>query len=133
VLKERSAVADVLITIGRLTLSQADNQAAQASYQESWNLLQTIAAKELSLSCLEGYGEVLVVQGAFRKAVQLWATAATVRAAIMSPMPPIYRPSYLQAVTTARQHLGEAAFQSAWSEGHKTPLEQIQLPLNPVV
>ena len=59
-----------------------------------------------------------------RKAVRLWGTAATVRAAIMAPMPPIYRTSYIQAVATARERLGEQAFRSAWVEGHKTPLEQ---------
>ena len=97
VLKERSAIAEVLIALGRLATSQGDNETAQASYQESWDLLRTIGAKELSINCLEGYGEVLVAQGAPGKAVQLWATAATSRAAIMSPMPPIYRTSYTQA------------------------------------
>ncbi len=127
VLKEPSAIADVLISFGRLATLQGDTETAQTSYQESWALLQTIDAKELSINCLEGYGETLVAQGEPKRAVQLWATAATVRATIMSPMPPVYRPSYNQAVATARQILGVAAFQSAWTEGHKTPLEQVQL------
>jgi len=127
VLKERSATAEVLIALGRLARLENDYEAAQASYQESWDLLRTIGAKELSISCLEGYGEVLVPQGAPGKAVQLWATAATVRAEIMAPMPPVYRTSYIQAVTTARQLLGDEAFRSAWAEGHKTSLEQVKL------
>jgi tetratricopeptide (TPR) repeat protein len=126
VLKERSAIAEVLISFGRLAMLERDTESAQASYQESWDLLRTLRATELSISCLEGYAEALVAQAAPAKAVQLWATAATVRATIMSPMPPIYRPSYIQAVATARQLLGDAAFQSAWAEGHKTPLEQVQ-------
>jgi hypothetical protein len=90
-------------------------------------LLRTISAKEPSISCLEGYGEVLVARGAAGDAVKLWATAATVRADIIAPMPPIYRTSYIQAVATARQLLGDEAFRSAWAEGHKIPLEQVKL------
>jgi predicted ATPase/class 3 adenylate cyclase len=127
VLKERSAIAEVLIALGRLATLERDYEAAQASYKESWDLLRTISAKELSISCLEGYGEVLVAQGAARNAVQLWATAATVRAEIMAPMPPIYRTSYIQAVAAARKLLGDEVFRSAWAEGHKTSLEQVLL------
>jgi predicted ATPase/class 3 adenylate cyclase len=127
VLKERSGIAEVLIALGRLATLEHDYEAAQASYKESWNLLRTISAKEMSISCLEGYGEVLVAQGSVQKAVQLWATAATVRADIIAPMPPIYRTSYIQAVAAARQLLGDEAFQSAWAEGHKISLEQVQL------
>jgi tetratricopeptide (TPR) repeat protein len=125
VLKERSAIGEVLMALGRLTRVQGDHEAARDCYAESWDLLRTIGAKELSVSCLEGYGEVLVAQGAPKRAAQLWATAATVRAAIVAPMPPVYRAPYLQAVAIARQQLGEEAFRSAWAEGHDTPLEQV--------
>src|SRR5205085_3379974 len=96
-------------------------------YEESWALLRAIGAKELSAACLEGYGQVLLAQGALRPAVRLWAAAATVRAAIVAPMPPVYRQAYLQAVATARTRLGEGDFQAAWADGHKIPLEQVQL------
>jgi hypothetical protein len=59
--------------------------------------------------------------------VQLWGITATVRAAIVAPMPPIYRPDYIQAVATARESLSEEAFQTAWIEGSRTPLEQALL------
>ena len=125
VLKERSAIGEVLMALGRLASVQGEYEAARAAYVESWDLLRTIGAKERSVSCLEGYGEVLVAQEAPKRAVQLWATAATVRAAIIAPMPPVYRASYMQAVAIARHHLGEEAFRSAWAEGHNTPLEQV--------
>jgi predicted ATPase/class 3 adenylate cyclase len=125
VLKERTAIGEALMALGRLTNVQGDNETARAAYMESWELLRTTGAKERSVSCLEGYGEVLVAQGATKRAVQLWATAATERAAIIAPMPPVYRASYIQAVEIARQHLGEEAFRSAWAEGHNTPLDQV--------
>ena len=83
--------------------------------------------KELTAACLEGYGEVLVAQGEAKWAVQLWGIAATIRAEIVAPMPPIYRPDYVQAVASARESLDEEAFQMAWTEGSQTSLEQVRL------
>ncbi|HEX6484644.1 MAG TPA: adenylate/guanylate cyclase domain-containing protein [Ktedonobacteraceae bacterium] len=123
---DRSGPAEILMALGRLAAFQGHNEDAQSCYQESWMLLQAIGAKELSAACLEGYGEV-VAQDAPQLAVQLWGAAATVRAAILAPIPPIYRPAYLSAVAFARERLRETAFQAAWAEGHRTPLEKVQL------
>jgi hypothetical protein len=126
IMGDRTGRAEILIALGRLAAFQDHNEDAQSCYQESWGLLQAIGAKELSAACLEGYGEV-VAQDAPKLAVQLWGTAATVRAAILAPIPPIYRPAYLRAVASARERLEETAFQAAWADGHRRPLEQVQL------
>jgi hypothetical protein len=34
---------------------------------------------------------------------------------------------YIQAVSAARESLSEEAFQAAWTEGSRTPLEQVLL------
>ena len=72
-------------------------------------------------------GEVLVAHGEAKWAVQLWGKAATVRAEIVAPMPPMYRPAYIQAVASARQSLDEEAFQMVWTKGSHTSLEQVLL------
>ena len=59
--------------------------------------------------------------------VQLWGSTATIRAKIVAPMPPIYRPDYVQAEASACENLDEEAFQMAWAEGSQTSLEQILL------
>src|SRR5579875_122995 len=125
---DRSGIAEVLLNLARLAAYQGDSQTALARCTESWNLLQTIDSKELSAACLEIYGEI-VAHSRPQLAAQLWGTAATLRASILSPMPPIYRASYLTAVAAVRNHLGQEAFQSAWSEGHGMPLEQVRLAL----
>jgi predicted ATPase/class 3 adenylate cyclase len=124
VLDERTAIGEVLMALGRLASTVGDYEAALAAYTESWELLRTTSLKALIASCLEGYGAILVAHEAPQKAVQLWGTAATVRATIIAPMPPVYRASYRQALALARQQLGETAFQSAWAEGHETSVEQ---------
>jgi tetratricopeptide (TPR) repeat protein len=125
--EDRFGAAETHIALARLAASQGDEEAARALYETSWELLSTSGAKELNAACLEGFGEVLLSEGAAEHAVRLWAIAASVRAAIVAPMPPVYRASYVQSVATARQWLGEEAFQSAWAQGREMPLEQVQL------
>ncbi len=60
------------------------------------------------------------------RAVQHWALAASIRAAIVAPTPPVYRVPYVQAVTTARERLGEERFLAAWNKGRNLSLEQAQ-------
>ena len=127
---DRFGTAEARIALARVQSFEGKHEAARACYQESWQLLKTMDAKEVSAACLEGYGEVLVALGtreATNLAVKLWGTAATVRAAIVAPMPQVYRTAYRQALALARERLGEAAFQSAWAEGHSLPLEQVEL------
>ena len=125
-MEDRFGAAEAHIALARLAASQGDEEAARALYKTSWELLGSAGAKELNAACLEGFGEVLLAANATERAVELWAIAATVRAAIVAPMPPIYRVSYVQAVATARQRLGEEAFQAAWARGRELPLEQVQ-------
>ena len=127
---DRFGTAEARIALARVKSFEGKHEAARACYQESWQLLKTMDAKEVSAACLEGYGEVLVALGtreATNLAVKLWGTAATVRAAIVAPMPQVYRTAYRQALALARERLGEAAFQLAWAEGHSLPLEQVEL------
>lgn len=127
-LEDRSGTAEALTALARLAVLQGEYEVARGYYSESWKLLQVIGAKDLCAACLEGYGEALLRLGAPQQAVQLWGTAATVRAAIMAPIPPVYRTAYEQAVSFARETLGDQVFQQAWIEGHRKSLEQVELP-----
>ncbi len=124
---DRSGTAGSLISLARLAASQGENEAAQAAYAESWTLLRAIGAKDIAARCLEGAGELAVAQEMPERAVIVWGTAATLRAAILAPMPPIYRATYVAAVTLAREKLGDETFQSLWTQGHQAPWEQVDL------
>lgn len=128
---DRSGAAEALITLARLKAFSHENEAAKRCYEESWQLLKGTVAKELEATCLEGYGEVLVALGLPEAAVSLWGTAATVRAAISAPLPPVYQRSYHQAIARAREALGEKGFLDAWAKGHRLPLDQVMIT-NPV-
>ena len=124
---ERYGSAAALMPLARVLAYQDKHEMAQSSYQESWNLLQAIGDRELAAVCLEGYWELLLAQGESKLAVQLWGLAATIRAEIGVPMPPIYRPDYIQAVASARESLDEETFQMAWTKGNQTSLAQVLL------
>ena len=124
---ERFGTALALITFARMLAYGGKHEAAQACYKKSWELLGANGDKELAAACLEGYGEVLVAQGEAKRAVQLWGLAATIRAEIVAPMPPIYRPDYIQAVASARESLDEETFQMAWKAGNQASLSQVLL------
>lgn len=126
-LGDRSGTAEVLMSHALLTTRQGETEATRAALVESWDLTRTLGAQEMAARCLERAGEFAVGQGKPEQAVPLWGTASTIRAAIVAPMPPVYRPSYVAAVAQAREQLGDETFQSLWMQGHQTPWEQAEL------
>ncbi len=127
-LEDRSGIALALITRAQMAVYQENPAAARTAYEESWKLIQAIDTKELTADCLEGLGAILLTQGELRWATQLWAQAATLRADLVTPIPPVYRSSYERAVTMARTQMSTENFQRAWTEGRQKPLEQALIP-----
>ncbi len=124
----RVGVAEALISLGQVRAAQGNDEVARGCYEKSWSLLlKTLDAKELCAACLEGWGELVARQGKLEQAVQMWAVAATLRAGLVAPMPPIYRVAYNQAVAVVREQLGAKAFQAAWAEGRKLSPAQIKM------
>ncbi len=124
---ERFGTAEALISLARVAANRGEYEVALSFYEESWELLRVIGARERAATTLEGYGELLAAQGALRQAVQVWGTAAMIRAAIVAPMPPVYRATYNRSVAAARERLSAEIFQVAWQEGSRTPWEQVAL------
>ncbi len=127
VLGNRFGTAKVLISQARVEGHRGEWERACALYRESWKIVQTMEAQGLFATCIEGYGEVLVKQNAVVRAVQLWGLAATIRAAIAAPMPPVYRSRHVKVVASARKSLSEEDFLTAWREGGKISLRQLEL------
>ena len=116
-LGERSGTAMATITSAQLAFLQTDLAKASSLYKDCLAQLKIIEAKDLIARCLEGWGEVLVTQREPRRATQLWGKAAALRAELVAPIPPIYRITYGEAVSKARNRLGARNFQAAWLEG----------------
>jgi ATP/maltotriose-dependent transcriptional regulator MalT len=117
-------ICNALLALARVLMVQGDATGAQMRYEEVWERLKGAEAGEQAAACLEGLGEIQVAQGSPEWAIHLWGAAATIRATIAAPMPPVYRVSYLQALKAAREQANEEAFSSAWNAGRQWLLAQ---------
>jgi predicted ATPase/class 3 adenylate cyclase len=127
-LDDRSGVAQSLLTFARVHANKGDGTAAYNACKESWILLREVGDSEQRATCLEQVGELLAASAKLEQleqAAQLWGKAATLRATLVAPMPPIYRTSYGKAVASVREQLGTERFQAAWAEGRNMPVGQI--------
>jgi predicted ATPase/class 3 adenylate cyclase len=123
-LGDRWCTAQALLSFARVAASRGELAAAGACYQESLTIAREIDAKNFIASALEGAGAVAAAQGEPGWAAQLWGAAQSLRVAIGTPLPPVYRADHERALATARSHLGEEAFATALAAGGTMALEQ---------
>jgi predicted ATPase len=122
---DRAGTAESLIDLAWILASSGDNTEAARLYFESFSILQEIQDNEFIPSCLEGLAAVEVDLGEPEWAALLWGKAGEWRERIGTPLPPVYRARYEQAVAAARAVLNEEAFAAAWAEGRTMTLEQV--------
>lgn len=121
---DQIGTADALMGLASVVALQGELVAACALYQESLALARETDYKEGIPSGLEGLAIVVAEQGELPWAVRLWGTAEVLREAIGTPLPPVYRTSYQQAVANARTQLGEETFTKHWSQGRALTPQQ---------
>ena len=68
---------------------------------------------------------IVAAQGEHAWAAHLWGVAESLRERCGVPLSPFERVDYEPAVASARTHLGEQAFATAWAEGRTMTLEQV--------
>jgi tetratricopeptide (TPR) repeat protein len=121
----REHTADSLFHLAKVEVHQGDNVAARVLYEESLAMAARGGdSKGLISSCLEALADVAEAQGEFTWAARLLGTAEALREARGTPLPPVDRPIYEQAVAAVRVQLGERAFAAAWAEGRLMTPEQ---------
>ncbi len=111
--------------LARVSAAQGDYARAHALYEESITLAMKVDDKLNIASVLEGLASVVASQGEQTWAARLWGAAESLREAIWSPLAPVERASYEQAVAATHAQLGEAAFAIAWAQGRKMTPEQV--------
>ncbi len=104
---------------------QGDHVAARALFEESLAIAREVGYKLDIAFYLEGLAAVVTAQGEPAWAARLWGAAETLREAMGTPIPPVYRARYERSVSAARAQLGEKAFAAAWAEGRALTLEQV--------
>ena len=124
---DHAGMAEALIGLASVATMQGDFVAASNLYMESFPILQRIPYQELIPSCMEGLASVAAAQGELVGAARLWGASEALREAIGTSIPPVYRPSYQQAVAAARSQLGEEDFARAWVQGRRMSPEQAMI------
>ena len=71
-------------------------------------------------------------QAEFIWAARLWGAAEVLRQAMGTPLPPVYRAHYEQAVASARKNLTEKAFAASWAQGRAMTPEQAFAAREPI-
>lgn len=75
-------------------------------------------------ACLEVAGRLLAAPDRVLETVELWGRTEALRKELDTPLHPIERSDYDEAVATARGQLGEETFARTWARGRNTPIEQ---------
>jgi non-specific serine/threonine protein kinase len=120
-----TSLAEVLITVGRISGAQGDGSAARASLTEALRLAWAKGPRLLVAAALEELGMLTVRQKHEQHGVQLLAAAAALRQAMGTPIRPADRSALEGALAAARTSVGSSAFADAWVAGETLPLEQI--------
>jgi len=118
-------IAQLLHVLGRVEAQQGGLRAARSHFTESLALAQELGEKWITPFNLERLADVLVTEGELRWAAQLWGAAEALREETSYPLPPVDRPAYELAVSTASTRLGSSALAAAWQEGRAMTTEQV--------
>ena len=111
--------------LARLLAQQGELAGARSLYQKNLAFLPTSGYKYLVADYLEGRGILEAALGVPGAAARLWGAAEALREVIGTPMYPVDRGEYAQAVTAARTPMGETAFAAAWAEGRALTLDAV--------
>jgi tetratricopeptide (TPR) repeat protein len=118
---DKMGVVLALDNLGVMASAQGRIADAVHYHRESLTVAWQIREQRRIAFCFEG---LATAAGMSERAVQLFASAATLRTAIDAPMLPSDRAEYEQQVSRLRAHLGEDSFAAAWQLGESRSVEQ---------
>jgi predicted ATPase/transcriptional regulator with XRE-family HTH domain len=120
-----NALVNTLARLGSIECEKGEAARAGHFYGESLELMWRYVGRAYeTVACLEGLARVAAMQGRPGRAARLLGTSAALREEMGTPLTPIIRADHASASETAREALGEEAFEAAWAEGHEMPFEQ---------
>jgi len=122
---DRTGSAGSLSNLGNVALNQGDYPAARALLEESLAIRRELGDQFGILYSLEGLAAVVASLRESLRAARIWGATERSRAEIGTPLQPSERSAYDRYVAAARIASGDdAAFDSAWQEGHCLTLDQ---------
>jgi tetratricopeptide (TPR) repeat protein len=122
-LGDRRGVALELHNLGNLERLTGDPRAAGELFSESLALCRELGNSRTGAYCLLGLGNVAAAEGEPERAARLLSAAEGLLAQSGAALDPDYRDEYERSLETAREALGEAAFEEARAAGRSLGID----------
>jgi len=106
-----------LIRLGNVAARELDFAQSDELHREALTLARKTSDLVRLVECLEGLATTARLKGRWRRSATLFGAATAVRESIHSPLPLYQARDHDNDVSTLRGHLGDSAFESAFSEG----------------
>jgi non-specific serine/threonine protein kinase len=116
-LGDNLALGASLRGLGIVAIRQREFSLAASRLRESLLALREIEDQWFMSRTLDTLAEMYSAQGAYERAARLLGAAATAREAVGAVVFDFYRDEYERLICTVRATLGEAAFNTGWTEG----------------
>jgi non-specific serine/threonine protein kinase len=120
--RAKNAIARALAVLADVARLRGDEASAVALYRQCIALWHELEEKPQLLQPLEGLAIVYGATGQTERAVRLWGFTESSRRALEATSVHVH--DYDRRVRAARVALGEAWFESAWSQGRSMELDQ---------
>lgn len=123
-LGDKRNVGATLVTLAEIEGVRGNDARASALLGESLRLAAELEDREGVARGLEAFATLAEAHGANEQGVRALGSAAALREAIGTPLPPVYARDHERLVDASRAELGEKAFEDAWSAGRARTPEQ---------
>jgi ATP/maltotriose-dependent transcriptional regulator MalT len=129
---DRGSMAQLFFSQGFISLGQGDYATARTLMEQSLEIAKELDRKwDIALG-LEGLAAVVAAQGEPVRAVWLISTSQALREAIGVSLPSLSQAMHEFTITSVRTHLGEQAFNAAWTQGQTMTPEHVLLCQEPM-
>lgn len=115
--------ANVLGSLGIVLLEEGDVAGARDELRESLRITAALGITYSLPTALEQLAAWATASGHPRLAARFWGAAEAEREATGTPMQPFDRPYHQSRMDLARESAGARAFDEAWQQGRRMPLE----------
>jgi non-specific serine/threonine protein kinase len=117
-------LANSLANLGHTALVLANLEEAASSFRESLEIRQALGITLGMAECLEGFAAVAGAAGHARRAARLYGAADALREVTGAPVSTTDRAEYDELLERIRRRLGAPSFQSEWTAGRATELDE---------
>ena len=124
---DRAAIYNALYTLAQVALDRGELELATSNFVEGMSLSEEMKDLANVAYCLEGLATVAGTRGEAERSARLFGAAQGLHETIGVPVWSYYSPDrslYERTMAGLRTHLGEPAYEAAFSEGRAMPPER---------